>query len=278
MLEQHGELIDADAIARAAEAAIHNEARSRFLATGLSLLTKSPVPVRDIVKAAKEVANRTLARKKVRDIRPAQYAAAEAKANKEAVAQAAKDPAKAIDAQRAALLNNQLAKAATESLDDVEKAIRYLDKFKNEGTRKNLDLEYLEQIDDLMANIDARKGQTLKAIDKKRTLAEWVAKQEERGFEPILDAALMDDLKRKHYKDMTVEEIAGLVDSIKQIEHLGRLKKKLLTAKDAREFAERIAEAAASLEANANGNVALYAGFETTPDRKPSDLRCHEHL
>lgn len=255
MLEQNGDLVNVEAIERAAEAAIHNEARSRFLATGLQMLTKSKVPVRDIVKAAKQVAEATLSRKKVRDIRAAQYEAAEAKANKEALVQAAKDPAKAVDAQRAALLNNQLAKAATETLDEVQKAIRYVDKFKNEGTRKNLDLEYLEQIDDLLAAIDLRKGTSLKEIDKRRTLAEWVAKQEDRGFEPIIDAAYLESIKRKHYKDMTVEEVLGLVDSVKQIEHLGRLKKKLLTAKDAREFAERIAEASASLEANANRTV-----------------------
>lgn len=255
MLEQHGELVDQDAVERAAEAAIHNEARSRFLATGLQMLTKSVVPVRDIVKAAKDVAKRTLSRKKVKDIQPHQYEAAEAKANKEAIVQASKDPTKAIEAQRAALLNNQLAKAAVESLEDVEKAIRYLDKFKNEGTRKKLDIEYLEQIDDLLANLDTRKGQSLKAIDKRRTLAEWIKRQEDMGFEPVIDTALLEDLKRKHYKEMTIEEVLGLIDSVKQIEHLGRLKKKLLTAKDAREFAERIAEAVASIEANATRTV-----------------------
>lgn len=255
MLERHGELVDADSLERAAEAAIHNEVRARFLATGLQILTKSPMPAKDMLKAAKQAAENTIARKKVRELRPKQYASAEARANKQALAEAARDPAKAAEAQRAALLNNQLSKAATEAQEEVEKFLRFAAKFESEGTRKNLDTDYLEQIDDLLAPFDLRKGETLKAIDKRRTLAAWVEWQEDMGFEPVLDAALMEEAKRKHYKDMTLEELRDLVDSIKQIEHLGRLKKKLLTAKDAREFAERIEEAVASLEANANREV-----------------------
>lgn len=252
MLEEHGELIDAEAIERAAEAAVHNEARSRFLATGLQILTKSPISAKDLNAAAKQAAEATIARKKIRDVKPTQYAAAEGRANKKALAEAAREPAKAVEAQRAALLNNRLSRAASDALEEVDSFLRLAAKFDSEGVRKNLDIEYLEQIDDLLSPLDLRKGQTLKAVDKRRSLAEWVSRQEALGFEPILDAALVEGLKTKHYKDLTVEELRGLVDAVKQIEHLGRLKKKLLTAKDAREFAARVEEAAASLEANAN--------------------------
>jgi hypothetical protein len=49
---------------------------------------------------------------------------------------------------------------------------------------------------------------------------------------------------------MTVEEFRGLIDTIKQIEHLGRLKKRLLTARDERELAAIVAEAEASIREN----------------------------
>jgi len=52
-----------------------------------------------------------------------------------------------------------------------------------------------------------------------------------------------------------VEEFRGLVDAIKNIEHLGRLKHKLLTAKDKREFEERVAEAVQSITDNAKRTV-----------------------
>ncbi|HBD36743.1 MAG TPA: hypothetical protein DC084_24495, partial [Cupriavidus sp.] len=42
MLQRHGELVDPAAIDAAANEAVHNEARARFMATGLKILAKSP--------------------------------------------------------------------------------------------------------------------------------------------------------------------------------------------------------------------------------------------
>jgi hypothetical protein len=255
MLEQYGELSSEEDIERAAEAAIHNEARARFLATGLAILAKSPIPANQLNKAAKQAAEATIASRKVRDLRPAQYERAETKANKEAIQLAPKDPQGAIAAQRAALLNNRLAKASAEAVKEIEKILRYVGKFQTEGTRKALDLEYLEQIDDLLRPFDFRKRQTLKQIDKRQSLADWIDQQEALGFEPAIDAALMDAAKLKSYKNLTVEELRGLTDSIKQIEHLGRLKNKLLKAKDEREFNAIVAEGIDAIEKNANRTV-----------------------
>jgi predicted GNAT family acetyltransferase len=255
MLERYGDLSSEEDIERAAEAAIHNEARARFLATGLAMLSKSPIPAAQLNRAAKQAAENTIASRKVRDLRPAQYERAETKANKEAIKLAPKDPKGAMEAQRAALLNNRLAKASGEAVAEVEKVLRYVEKFNTEGTRKALDLEYLEQIDDLLRPFDFRKGQSLKQIDKRQSLADWIDAQEAMGFEPAIDPALMDEAKLKSYKNMTLEELRGLVDSIKQIEHLGRLKRKLLLAKDQREFDEIVAEGISAIHDNANRTV-----------------------
>jgi hypothetical protein len=255
MLERHGELSSEEDIERAAEAAIHNEARAKFMATGLKILAKSPIPATQINRAAKAAAENAIASRKVRDLRPAQYERAETKANKEALKLAAKDPKAAVSAQRAALLNNRLAKAAAEASKEVEKILRYVAKFQTEGTRKALDIDYMEQIDDLLRPFDFRKGQTLSQIDKRQSLADWVSQQEAMGFEPAIDPALLDAAKLKSYKNMTVEELRGFADSIKQIEHLGRLKKKLLLAKDQREFDAIVLEGLDAIEANANRTV-----------------------
>ena len=256
MLEENGDLVDQESIQRAAEKAIHNEARARFMATGLSLLMKNPAGSAQMAKAAKAAAESAIEEKKVSELSPAQYARAEQKANKEAVKQAAKDTAKAITAQRAALLNNRLSRAASDAKLEVEAALRYMKKFDGENVRKKLDIDYMEQIDDLRNAFDFRKGVTKKALDKRKSLADWIDEQEANGFEPAIDPAAMDELKRKHYKDMTLTEIRGLVDSVRQVEHLGRMKKKLLTLKDKREFAAVVDDAFASIEVNANRTVA----------------------
>ena len=65
----------------------------------------------------------------------------------------------------------------------------------------------------------------------------------------------MAEANRTSYKNLTVEEFRGMVDTVKQIEHLGRLKKKLLTAKDQRELDAIVSDITARIEQAADGRV-----------------------
>jgi hypothetical protein len=255
MLENYGELISPEALKAAASLAVHNEARAKFMATGLKMLMASPIPASQLNKAAQQAAESAVALKKVRDLHPIQYERAESRAGKDAIAQAAKDPASAIKSQREALLNNRLAKASLEAQAEVAKALKYISKFSKPGTRKNLTMEYMEQIDALLSPFDLHKSTTLKQIDLNSSLSEWVAAQEAQGFEPYFDPDLINELKRKHYKDMTVQELRGLIDAIKQIDHMGRMSQKLLTAQDERTFQAHVLDADESIRANANRTV-----------------------
>lgn len=252
MLEEHGDLVDERSIQRAADEAVHNEARAKFMATGLKMLSKSPISVTQMTKAAKLAAENVIANKRVRDIKPKQFLAAETRANKNVMKNLATKPQEAVEQQRVALLNNRLAQAAQDAVTEVEKDLRYLDKFNNVGTRKNLDIDYLEQIDALLEPFDLRKGLSLTTIDARSTLTEWVAAQEAMGFEPTIDPAQVAEAKQKSYKNMTMAEMRALVDTIKQIEHMGRMKKKLLSAIERADFLERITEAKVSIALNAN--------------------------
>lgn len=257
MLERYGELSDPQAVERAAEAAIHNEARAKFVATELRALTKATGPVSMISRAARESAENAVANKRVRELRPAQYTAAEGKAARASTkALAADDIINAAIEKRAQLLNNQLARAAEGAVEEVRKGVDYLKKFDKEGSRKALDAEYLDQVDALLDRFDLRKGQSLKAIDKRTTLAAWMTSQREMGLEPDIPEQLQNEALRKSYKDMTVAEFRGLIDTVKQIEHLGRLKHLLLTAKNQRAYEAVRDEIAASVEANSQGRKA----------------------
>lgn len=243
MLERHGELVDAQSVERAAEAAVHNEARAKFMATGLKILSKSPIPAKQLAAAAKEAAQAAIAAKRVRDIRPGQYSAAEALSNADAIKLAAKDPQGAVQAQRAALLNNRLFKAATNAVAEIQKGLDYLAKFDKPSIRENIDLEYRDQIDALLDRFDLRKSVSNSALDKREALAAFVERMASQGYEPQIPEKLLNELTRQHYKDMSVEEFRGLVDAVKSIEHLGKLKTKLLDGKEAKDLAELANEA-----------------------------------
>lgn len=256
MLEKYGDLTDPDTLGRAADEAVHNEVRARFIATELNALQRATGGRKVLAEAAKRFAEEQVARQRVRDLSPARYSAAEARAAKDAMESfKAGGLVAAAVAKRNQLIQNYAARAAHGALREVEKAVQYFKGFDREGTRKNIDTGSLEQIDALLERFDLRKGQSLKAIDKRKSLLAWKAAQEEIGIEPEIPPALLEEANRKHFKDMTVEELRGLRDTIKQIDHLGRLKNKLLTAKDNRDFQATVDALVQSITDNSGGRV-----------------------
>lgn len=267
MLERYGDLSDEQSMKRAAEAAMHNEARGNFIATEMSALAKMIGKPRMMAKAAKEFAAAMIGRKRLRDIQPSQFEVAEAAAAKRAEkALAADNLVEAATEKRNQLVNFYAAKAAHEALEAGERALRYLKKFGNKGTRKNIDPGYLEQIDGILDAIDLRRL-TQKEMDGRTSLRDWIAAQERAGLEPVVDPDLLERIGRKPFKELSVDELQGLVDSVKNIEHLGRLKRKLLTAKDAREFAERRDALVGSIVDNANRTVDQSIEFNSKSER-----------
>ena len=77
---------------------------------------------------------------------------------------------------------------------------------------------------------------------KRKSLAKWVDAQREQGLEPDIAPELLSEAQRQSWRDMTVEDFRGLVDAVRQIEHLGRLKNKLLVAAEKRAFDQVLGE------------------------------------
>ncbi|MBI2749750.1 MAG: hypothetical protein HYX43_10545 [Burkholderiales bacterium] len=253
MLERHGDLVDPVSLERAAEAAIHNDARGRFVAAELDALQAAgtvrqqtgrtdvkgrPISANLMTKAARQFAESSIATKQIRSIRPAQFSAAEGRAARAAEkALRAGELAKAAAHKRAQLVNHELVRVALAAQDEVDRSVAYLRKFSSDSTREKLDVEYLDQIDQLLERHDLRASVTEKELRKRASLRDWLESQREQGYEPDIDPALLAEANRQHFREMALEQFRGLVDAVKQIEHLGRLKHRLLTAQDERDFA-----------------------------------------
>jgi hypothetical protein len=250
MIERHGELSSPDAIDAAASEAVHNDARARFMATGLKILTKSPIPAAQLVRGAKEAAYAAIGEQRIRDLSTRQYEAAETKANRDALKAVAKDPLAAAQAQRAALLNNQLVKAAQEAVADVAKGLDYLKKFTKDSVREKVQLEFRDQIDALLARFDLRTGLSPEQAAEKNMLSleAFVEKLAAMKFSVDVPESMILDANRKHYKDMTVTEFRGLIDAVKSLEHLGREVQKVQDGNESRMLADVAQEAVAQLE------------------------------
>lgn len=245
MLERYGDLSSDAAVEQAANEAVHNEARGKFIATEVQALARAVGQRKVLIPAAKEFAATLIARKKVKDIKPTQYTSAETRAAK--AAERAKSMVEKATEKRNQLVNHYAARAAFDALDEVEKSVAYL---RRVGESKSIDGAYREQIQALLARFELRQI-TNKDAARRESLAAWVDEQRAQGLEPVIDTDLLDEMKRVPYREMPLEEFRGLVDAVKNIEHLGRLKHTLLALADKREFAAVVGEAAEAVETNA---------------------------
>ncbi len=223
MLEQHGELVDPGSIERAAEAAIHNDVRTRVLARELNALAKATGPVRLLAKAAGEAADAAINARRVRDVNPRQFQAQEGRSGKAALDALKKgDTQTAAVQKRAQLLNNQLARKAGEAQEAVQKALAYFKRFQRVSTLKAIDPEDRTQILKLLSHYDFRVNPSLKPTRAQQNLQTWLESQQMAGYSPLVDEAQLAVTPRTGYRDMTVEQLKGLHDTVRSMEKIGR--------------------------------------------------------
>lgn len=236
MLERYGDLTDPQAMERAAEEAIHNDARLRFVATEANALRKAVGQPALLAKAIRQFAADIVARTRVRDLTPAVYTAAEKRAGRDA--DRAMRDGKTEDAaiqKRNQLINGHAAKLTLEAEAEAQKIVDYLRRLNRDSAFKGIDADYVDQIHALLERFDLRPASNV-ALDKRASLKAWLDEQAQQGIEPDIPPELVEQANRTHFKNLTMEQLRGLQDTVKQIEHLGRLKKKLLTAKDQRDY------------------------------------------
>lgn len=174
--------------------------------------------------------------------------------------------------------------------EDIDKALRYLKKFDSEGVRKNLDADYLDQIDAMLERFDLRQRSDAERI-RAASLRTWVQSRLNAGEIPDIAETLLSPSERarylaavqsrdangnliyaddedaiklladaidtsaqRHYRDLTVEELMGLRDTITSIEHLARLKHRLLTAAGDRDYEAVRDEIATGIAAHASAS------------------------
>lgn len=123
MTAEHAELVDAAAVQRAVNEALHNPARARSVATELNELRGGGPPVRLMVAAARRVAKDTLSGMPVAQIKPWRFQAAERRANRAALKAHTKgDTAAAMQAKWSELLQHEMVREAGLIEDEVRKA------------------------------------------------------------------------------------------------------------------------------------------------------------
>ncbi|UPK31817.1 hypothetical protein IVB18_26165 [Bradyrhizobium sp. 186] len=168
--------------------------------------------------------------------------------------------AKLIDAKRRQLLNHAFYSEARKVGDEVEKAERFVDKLgkashreriAGAGRRDNAQVDYLSAIDELLERYDFR--QMSGAAEQRRgSLNAFVAAMTAAGRENELAIPenVLADAIRKPYKTLPVEELRGVVDSLKNLEHIALRWDKLIDAQREREFSATAEGIASAIDKN----------------------------
>lgn len=254
MRQRFGDLMG-DAVARAREvsAAIDNDATGELLMAEMEVLMKKGLVTTKLRKQdAQRVAREAVRGKNIREaVRVKLYQNANLRAAQEVEkAIIAGDWKAAVAAKQRQVLNHFMAVEAREAEKDTENAVRYLNKFAGRTRPKGIDPEYLDQIEGVLERFDLRKSISLKGAQRRNSLAAWIQEQEAQGHIVDVPDVLRRDAFRKPYKEMTVDDLLAVRDAVKNIEHLGRLKDKLLSNKEQREFLGARDEMLAALEAH----------------------------
>lgn len=245
MRERYGDINTDGTLPNEAMKAVHNEKRAEVLATEMRALArktnsnKQPTPAQLMRQAAEASVSRRL----VRNLNPNVYLRAERKAAKEALdLSLAKDYEGALAAKQRQMLNFYLGNAASKAKTDTDKARDYLISFNSTKKRSSLakaGQDYIDQIDSLLEKAEFRKV-SLKSLDRRQSLSDWIKSQEENGWSVDVPQELINQAQQVNYKDMSVESLLGMRDAVKNIDHLARFKNKLLAKASKRKFDESV--------------------------------------
>jgi hypothetical protein len=165
-----------------------------------------------------------------------------------------------IEVKRRQLINHALYMEARKVADEVEKAERYIDRLTSKATRERIagagrregaDFDYLGAIDEILERYDFRR-MSGRAEARRGALNAFIEGMKAAGRENELaiPERVLADAARKPYKTLPVEELRGVVDSLKNLEHVALRWNKLIDAQRQREFDATVDEIAAAFDAN----------------------------
>lgn len=261
MLAEHGNLLLDGTLHEKARAAVENEDREKVIRAELQALGKlrrtvdpflrqqqqqGRASARQITTATpsmavlRDTARATIAAMQVRAITPQTYWSASRRAAQLAFDAAAKqDVTGAITAKNQELFNLALYREANTRLADVEMRVRFATDLGKTASRQRLGLAgstYLDQVDGILDRFEFATVPQ-KTLNRRARIRDWMEAVAAQGI-PVEDlpVEILDDARRVNYKELTVEELIGVTDGLKQILHLARLKNKLLASTDEREF------------------------------------------
>jgi hypothetical protein len=304
MKQVHGDMMTDGTIDQKARSSLHNNKQAERLHAEAAFLNEQAgkkTPPRSRYKAAAE---QQVAQTAIKDIRPDVHRRQEVRARNEALKAAAKgDLVKAAMEQHRALRQFYLYRESVKALEQADKDAKVGKSMKGKKLNKIRQAgdHYYDQITALLEKFEFRTLSN-KQLEKRQAMRAWLDKtmnqagegDPKRNHEVLseaekqaeYDASVDDEQKagpdtntmdrlieqagRTNWRELTPGELSAVASALKSVEHLARLKNKLLTAKDKRDLNEWVTELLDSIEKNSTSKKVKDFGSTTTwwEDRK----------
>lgn len=247
MLDRHGDPFTDGSIETEALDSIHNEqtqhkhvAEARHIAAQMGRSTTGMT-----ARGYRDRAARMLGQMTVREATGSQwFLAAERRAGQAAqrafaaVARGNQDALpEALQAKERQVLNAALYDLSRDAEREVARARERFRAYDKPTVRAKLDGGYIEQIDAILERYDFRRRSN-RQVQRAETLAAFVQRMTDEGREAELaiDDRLMDESQRRHYSRLSLDEMRGLIDTVDNLDHLGRFKQRLINTRRERDF------------------------------------------
>lgn len=265
MQEKHGDLVSDDGqLAEAAQKAVHNSKRLKAIDAEMAMLARLAGQPKGTTTQIRRVAESMVARMKLRDINPNAYLRAERKNARLAQDFFAKgDFVKALDAKRKQALNAHLYDVTLKAKEEGEKIRDYVKRFEKVKLRERLGkVGRLNEVDALLDVYDLRRVSG-REIDRRKAQGELL--QAIKDGLLIAPRAVVERMKvdgsRTNYRELTMENLRGLRDVLRQMEKEARNEYEALLYGEKIDLDQKAEEMAAAILAN-NKQVAPQLGQE----------------
>lgn len=168
-----------------------------------------------------------------------------------------------VEAKRRQLINQMLYMESRKVADEVGKAERFVAKLQKSShrqkiafaqTRENAQVDYLAAIDELLERYDFRR-MSGRQEDRRASLLAYVQSMTDAGRanELAIPDHVLQNAQRTPYKTLSVEELRGTIDALKNIEHSALRWNEFLVNQKKREFSEATGKIADTIRQNLRG-------------------------
>ena len=221
MFERYGDVNDERSLERAANQAVANDARARFVATEMAALAQMTGQPRALAETARTVAAGIVNRLEIKRLRPAQFFAAQARAARAAERALAKDDLQTAATQkRNQLVNLQAARYVLAAQDEVEKSLRLFNRIinaKDEALARTRDMNLVNAARAILAayGVGRVKNDPISYLEMLSRYDPVLYAD----LKPWIDGARVD---AKPIDQLSFERFQGLRDTVNQLWTLSR--------------------------------------------------------